>query len=150
MPSSEATVALIGSFLLEISEHWQEVQQGRYRLVLAVAERNVHGHEVASLAQIAAGRGQDQFRTEAARSRPTNEKVRARLRHLDEVVAAAAAARGIDTTIVSAKELTWRLLSALRVQHIRLEGGDERDRTQAVDRLRDVLLRTPRGRRKKS
>jgi hypothetical protein len=50
------------------------------------------------------------------------------------VVTAAAAARGIDTTIVSAKELTWRLLSALRVQHIRLDGGDERDRTQAVDR----------------
>ncbi|CAL9388161.1 hypothetical protein [Streptomyces sp. enrichment culture] len=138
VPSSEATVALIGSFLWEISEHWQEVQQGRYRLVLAVAERNVHAHEVASLAQIAAGRGPDQFRAEAARSGPTNEKVRARLCQLDEVVTAAATARGLDTTIVSAKELTWRLLSALRVQHIRLEGGDERDRTQAVDRLRDV------------
>ncbi|MDB5448556.1 MAG: hypothetical protein JWQ97_3873 [Phenylobacterium sp.] len=138
VPSDDASVALIGSFLAEISERWLEIQAGRHRLVLAVAQRSVHGDEVARLAHIAAGRGPGEFRTEAAQSGPTNARVRARLDQLDRVVVKAAAARAIDATTVSAKELTWRLLSALRVQHIRLEDGDERDRTQAVNRLRRV------------
>jgi hypothetical protein len=136
VPSSEATVALIGSYLQEVIEHWSEIQAGRYRLALAVTNRNVHGHEVARLAQIASGRGPQQFRAEAARSGPTDNKMRARLDHLDRVVAEAVS-RGIETHGVPLQELTWRLLFALRVHHLRLEDGDERDRTQAVNSLRD-------------
>jgi hypothetical protein len=75
--SSDATVALIGSYLREVTEHWGEIQAGRYRLVLSVTDRNIHGHEVATLAGIASGREPEEFREEAFRSGPTNSKIRA-------------------------------------------------------------------------
>ncbi|MEU0966504.1 hypothetical protein ABZ357_14230 [Streptomyces sp. NPDC005917] len=135
VPSSNAAVALIGTYLREVTEHWGEIQAGRYRLALAVTDRNIHGHEVARLAGIASGRGPEEFREEASRSGPTNSKMRARLDQLDQVVAEAVS-HGIETHGVPARELTWRLLSALRVHHLRLEDGDERDYTQAVSSLR--------------
>ncbi|MGA5623280.1 hypothetical protein, partial [Pedobacter suwonensis] len=138
VPSSEATVKLIHSYLREVTEHWGEMKTGRRRLVLAVADRNVHSTEVASLTQIAAGKGSAEFRAAAARSGPTNVKVRARLEELDQVVAKAAALPNIDTSGVATEELTWRLLSALKVHHLRLEDGDSRDRSQVVNRLRGV------------
>ncbi|MEV0641305.1 hypothetical protein AB0I77_41565 [Streptomyces sp. NPDC050619] len=139
VPSSDATVALVGSYLREVIEHWGEIQAGRYRLALAVTDRNTHGHEVAGLAGIASGRGPEEFRTEASRSGPTNRKMRARLEQLDHVVAEAVS-RGIGTHGVPTRELTWRLLSALRVHHLRLEDGDERDYTQAVSSLRSEAV----------
>jgi type VI protein secretion system component VasA len=42
---------------------------------------------------------------------------------------AEAVSRGIEAHGVPTRELTWRLLSALRVHHLRLEDGDERDYT---------------------
>ncbi|MDQ0943881.1 hypothetical protein [Streptomyces sp. V1I1] len=41
---------------------------------------------------------------------------------------------------MSAEELSWRLLSSLRVKHLRLEDGDGQDRSHAVDRLRGVAF----------
>ncbi len=135
VPSNDATVALVGSYLREVTEHWGEIQAGHYRLALAVTDRNTHGHEVARLAGIASGRGPEEFRAEASRPGPTNSKMRARLDQLDLVVAEAVSL-GIDTHGVTPQELTWRLLSALSVHHLRLEDGDERDYTQAVSSLR--------------
>ncbi|MFD5105033.1 hypothetical protein [Streptomyces cinereoruber] len=40
---------------------------------------------------------------------------------------------------MSAAELTWRVLGALRLREVRLEGVDEADRTFAVGRLRGVV-----------
>ncbi|GAB3005451.1 hypothetical protein GCM10023080_083860 [Streptomyces pseudoechinosporeus] len=144
VPSSDATVALVGSYLREVTEHWGEIQAGRYRVALAVTDRNAHGHEVARLARIASGRGPEEFRAEASRPGPTNSKMRARLDQLDHVVAEAVA-RGIETHGVPTRELTWRLLSALRVHHLRLEDGDERDYTQAVGSLRSEAVENTAG-----
>ncbi|MEV6319554.1 hypothetical protein [Streptomyces sp. NPDC051776] len=59
--------------------------------------------------------------------------------HLDALVAAAAQG---DATLsqVDTGELTWRLLSALRVRQLRLEGVGEADRTTAVSTLRRAVV----------
>ncbi|MDX3435648.1 hypothetical protein [Streptomyces stelliscabiei] len=145
VPSSDATVALVGSYLREVTERWGAIQMGRYRLALAVTDRNAHGHEVARLAGIASGVGEPEaFRAEASRSGPTDSKMRARLDQLDRVVAKAVSC-GIETHGVSTRELTWRLLSTLRVHHLRLEDGDERDYTQAVSSLRSEAVENTAG-----
>jgi hypothetical protein len=139
VPSEEASVRLIGSYLRVVSNHWPEVQAGRWRLALAVASPNAPVQQVAALAGIAREAPDELlFRVEVARPGRTTREARQRLTHLDAVVTAAAVHAGIDTSAVPANELTWRLLSALRLRELRLEGVDEADRTATVGRLRAV------------
>ncbi|MFJ2931531.1 hypothetical protein ACIO8G_02055 [Streptomyces sp. NPDC087219] len=140
VPSNRATVELMGSYLRVVQEHGQEVAEGSWRLALVVASPNPHVRELRELAGIARDtESADQFRSEVSRPGRTHRQVRERLRHLDAVIALAAAGEGIDTTDVSASELTWRVLGALRLREVRLEGVDETDRTMAVGRLRGVV-----------
>jgi hypothetical protein len=68
--------------------------------------------------------------------RATRRKIRERLGGLDAAVTAAAAQEGITAADgVSADELTWRLLRALHIVHVRLEGDDPADRTRIVTEL---------------
>jgi hypothetical protein len=137
VPSEEASVHLVGSYLRVVSEHWPEVQSGRWRLALAVAGPNAAVQQVRTLAGIARDVPDDAvFRAEVGRPGRTTGQVRRRLDHLDAVVAAAAVDAGVDTGAVAARELTWRLLSALRLRELRLEGVDDADRTAAVEGLR--------------
>ena len=139
VPSEEASVCLVSSYLQVVSEYWPEVAAGRWRLALAVASPNAAVQQVAALAGIAQAEPDESlFRAAVARSGRTTGKARERLKHLDAVVNAAAVRAGVDTSSVSSSELTWRLLSALRLRELRLEGVDEADRTTAVARLRSV------------
>lgn len=136
VPSEEASVRLVSSYLQVVSEYWPEVAAGRWRLALAVASPNAAVQQVAALAVIAQAEPDESlFRAAVARS---GRKARERLKHLDAVVNAAAVRAGVDTSSVSSSELTWRLLSALRLRELRLEGVDGADRTTAVARLRSV------------
>lgn len=145
IPSDESSVDLIGSYLRVIDDHSLEVRSGQWRLALAVASPNTHVQQIRELASIARDVIDERhFRVEVARSGRTTQGVRDRLTHFDRVVAAAARGAGIDTTAFSPIELTWRLLGALRLRELRLEGVDETDRTLAVDgfgRLRPQALR---------
>ncbi|MET9347584.1 hypothetical protein [Streptomyces termitum] len=140
VPSDDATVKLVGTYLTEITEHWGEIESGHRRLVLAVAERSPHAIQVASLASLARGQSAKGFRQIAAQSGPTSADLRDRLAMFDQVVAEAAARNHLDTNAVDAAELSWRLLSNLRVKHLRLEDGDGQDRSHAIDRLRPVAF----------
>ncbi|MFC9797220.1 hypothetical protein ACFVJI_31830 [Streptomyces sp. NPDC127584] len=140
VPSDSATVKLVGTYLTEITEHWGEIESGYRRLVLAVVERSPHAVQVASLTSLARGKGPDAFRQDVSRSGPANAELRDRLAMFDQVVAEAAARICLDNGTVDTAELSWRLLSNLRIKRLRLEDGDEQDRSHAIDRLRAVAF----------
>ncbi|SEB90442.1 hypothetical protein [Streptomyces sp. TLI_105] len=140
VPSDRATVELMGSYLRVVRERGREVAEGSWRLALVVASPHPHVRQLRELAGIARDtESAHQFRSEVSRAGRTHREVRERLRHLDAVVASAAAGAGIDTTDVSAAELTWRVLGALRLREVRFEGVEETDRALAVGRLRSVV-----------
>ncbi|MGD6757225.1 hypothetical protein [Streptomyces sp. BH105] len=137
--SDEKSVPLVRSFLRVVTDHWEEVAAGRWRVALAVGVPSPAVQETDALARIAQSvPGAAKFEEALARPKATNVKVRTRLKHLNALVAAAAQ----DTPGLShlgADELTWRWLSALRVRQLRLEGVDETDRTTAVSALRRLV-----------
>jgi tetratricopeptide (TPR) repeat protein len=139
VPSDKSTVDLIGSYLQAIDNYPLEVNAGEWRLALTVASPNTHVQQIRELASIARDViDEARFRAAVARPGRTTQSVRERLTQFDKVVAAAATSVSIDTTDILSSELTWRLLSALRVRELRLEGVDETDRTLAVGRLRQI------------
>ncbi|MFI2437113.1 hypothetical protein [Streptomyces sp. NPDC018693] len=137
--SDEKSVPLVRSFLRVVTEHWDEVVAGRWRVALAVGVSSTAVQQMDALARIAQSvPSAAEFREAVARPKATNAGVRTRLRHLDALAHAAAedepALLQVDTS-----ELTWRWLSALRVRQMRLEGVDETDRTTAVSALRRIV-----------
>jgi hypothetical protein len=141
IPSDESTVDLVRSYLRVIDEHWPEVGSGRWRLALVVASPNTHVRQLRELANIARDViDYRQFQAEVARPGRTTQSVRDRLTQLNRVVQAAAKSTNIAASDVSYGELTWRLLGAMQLRELRLEGIDESDRTIAVGRLRQVTV----------
>ncbi|WP_097241129.1 hypothetical protein [Streptomyces sp. 1331.2] len=139
VPSDTASVELIGSYLRVLRDQAPRVASGRWQLGLTVAGSNAQVKEIADLATIARDVADERaFRSAVAFPGRTNQANRRRLEYLDEVVAAAAHHVGIDTASADGTELTWRLLSALTVRELRMEGVDQSDRTHAVARLRHV------------
>ncbi len=139
--SDEASVPLIATYLRVVTESWDEVDAGRWRLALAVASPNPAARQVRELAVIArANRTEAGFRADVARPRRTSQDVRGRLVHLDSLVKATLAyEKGkVRPGGTSPAELTWRLLSSLQVPELRLEAGDETDQVTAVSQLRPV------------
>ncbi|MDT3446032.1 hypothetical protein [Pseudofrankia sp. BMG5.37] len=133
VPSDRATVQLIASYLQMLDRHWPPIASGQWRLALAVASRNAHVGQIAELATFARdAASSDEFRDKLVL---VNKDVRQRLLYLDEVVAAASETVPVEFDVTPG-DLTWRLLSALRVREIRLEGVDETDRTHAIGQLR--------------
>ncbi len=134
-----ASVRLLGSYLAVVADQREEVAAGRWRLALAVASPNPAVRQVGELAAIArAATNEDRFRAEVARVGRTSQAVRNRLGHLDALVPTALRDAHIDADSTDARELTWRMLTALQVRELRLEGADESDRTTAVAQLRRV------------
>ncbi|MEU4616602.1 ATP-binding protein [Streptomyces umbrinus] len=138
-PSDTKSVPLVRSFLRVVTEHWDEVAAGRWRVALAVGISSTAVQQTDALARIAQSvPSAAKFREAVARPRATNRQARTRLTHLD-ALAAAAAKDEPALSRIEAGELTWRWLSALRVRQMRLEGVDETDRTTAVSALRRAV-----------
>jgi len=134
-----ASARLLGSYLAVVAAQREEVAAGRWRLTLAVASPNPAVRQVRELADIArATVSEDRFRTEVARPGRTSQAVRDRLGHLDALALAGLRDAGIEADTADARELTWRMLAALRVRELRLEGADQGDRTTVVAQLRRV------------
>jgi hypothetical protein len=138
VPSDNASIHLLASYLRVVNDQWGEVQAGRWRLGLAVASPNAAVQQLRELFVIAEGAPDNEiFRAEVTRPRRTNQAVRNRLHHVDALVQSAATEAGLGAD-VDPEALAWRLLSTLRVLELRLEGADQSDRTAAVSRLRTV------------
>jgi predicted transcriptional regulator len=134
-----ASARLLGSYLAIVAAQREEVAAGRWRLALAVASPNPAVRQVRELADIArATVSEDRFRTEVARPGRTSQAVRNRLGHLDALALAGLRNAGIEADTADARELTWRMLAALYVRELRLEGADQSDRTTVVAQLRRV------------
>jgi hypothetical protein len=137
--SDSKSVPLVRSFLLVVTDHWESVTEGRWRVAMAVGVPSTAVQQTEELARIAQSvPSASEFREAVARQAATNEGVRRRLRHVEALVTAAATGEA-ELTEVDAGELTWRWLWALRVRKLRLEGVDETDRTFSVSTLRQVV-----------
>jgi hypothetical protein len=142
VPSDESTVHLVRSYLQVIEEHWPEVSSGQWRLALVVASPNTHVQQLRELANIARDViDYRQFRAEVARSGRTTQSVRDRLTQFNRVVETAAEKTSLAPA-VPCEEFAWRLLGALHLREVRLEGINESDRTIAVGRLRQIISGT--------
>ncbi|MET8282958.1 hypothetical protein [Micromonospora sp. NPDC005174] len=130
-------VSLLLDYLRMVNDRRAGLDADQERLGLAVAAPHTGSAEVAQLASLARKQPDDPaFRRAVFAPRATNTKIRTRLKALDDAVMAAAAQGGIplpDSTTGDA--LTWRLLKALRIIELRLEGDDQADRTGVVSRL---------------
>jgi hypothetical protein len=134
--SDKESVPLLAAYVRVVTSHWDEVRAGRWRLALATASREKATTQVRDLAGIARGNPSEQgFRDQVARS---NQDLRKRLIHVDELVRKAARQAGAGAAGIDADELTWRLLSSLTMRELRLEAADTADRTAVVNRLRDA------------
>ncbi|MFJ5309938.1 hypothetical protein [Streptomyces sp. NPDC088350] len=137
--SDDSTADLLVSYLRVVTDHWAEAGTGSWRLALAVASPNPAVQQVRELAVIARGQpNEESFRAAVGQAGRTNDAVRARLTHLDALIAQASTSPKTSTE-TSASELTWRVLHVLRLWELRLEGVDESDRTAIVGRLRSVV-----------
>ncbi|MFI7081281.1 hypothetical protein ACIBO1_28665 [Micromonospora sp. NPDC049903] len=130
-------VALLVDYLRMIVDRETALDADYERLGLAVAAPHPGADQVAQLAFLARKRPDDaSFRQLVFAARHTNRKVRARLDHLDGAVRSAAERGGLPIDgATGASALTWRLLKALRIIELRLEGDDPADVTNVVSRL---------------
>jgi hypothetical protein len=138
-PSDEKFVQLLCDYIRIVTEHAAEVDADSWRVALAVAEPHTGAREVASLCDLArAHESNDSFRAAVAREGAHPAALRRRLLYLDDTleVAVAREARGVEPGVRPG--LAWRLLRALRVIVLRLEGDDAPDRTHAIARLRAI------------
>src|SRR5712691_1356166 len=121
--SEKDAFPLIRSYLEVVTGSWEEVQAGRWRLVLAAANPNNAVMQVGDLAEIARDAGSDAaFRTRI-QDGVYRQELRKRLGHLDDLVAAALT-QPIDARGAQPGELNWRFLFSLRVLLLRLQGAD--------------------------
>lgn len=135
--SDEPSVELLTNYLRVVTTQWDEVSTGRWRLGLALARRDGPLRDLEDLATIArASPDSDAFTEQVARPGRTSARVRRRLEYFRAAINKAST--GLDTLGASPAELAWRVLSALDVAELRLEGADQADRTAAVGRLRDL------------
>ncbi|NRQ32104.1 hypothetical protein HII36_09670 [Nonomuraea sp. NN258] len=131
-PKNSPFIALLVDYLRMLEQHRPEFDADRWRLALAVAGPHTASQEVKKLAEFARGQPDDQaFRAAVDVPRAVSGNVRRRLELMDAVVVAAAAQGGLPV----ANELTWRLLKALRILDLRLEGDDAIDRTNLIQHL---------------
>ena len=136
VPSDEATVKLLTSFLLDLMDHWGDVQSGQRRLVLA-CKASPPVEQLGTLADIARNSpDESSFREAVAQPGRTTRPVRNRLVSLDKVVGVAA--QRVEVGGIPPSELTWRFLYSLKTRELRLQAPDASDRTAAVGRLRLV------------
>ncbi|GAA2247218.1 hypothetical protein GCM10010232_38050 [Streptomyces amakusaensis] len=134
VPSEADSVKLIGDFLHVARARRALVDSGRWKLALAVVPSCIPAQQLRALAEMASAAGSwAEFQDRLRRPGSLQTAVRNRLTQMEEIVALLAPEPSAQT----ARE-TWRLLSALRLVEMRLEGADCTDRTYSVERLRAV------------
>lgn len=139
--SDSASVPLIRDFLTIVLDHWDAVEAGRWRLVLAVSSNANAIGQLADLAELARSvPNGEEFEFRLTQSGRNNAGVRDRQVHIKDLVEQAADGLTLASE-VSVVELTWRLLSSLTVRTLHLERTDRTDRTIAVNALQQVLVR---------
>ncbi|MFG1919987.1 tetratricopeptide repeat protein [Micromonospora sp. NPDC048898] len=133
-------IKLITDYLHMVVNHREDIDSDRIRLGLAVAGPHTACQEVAQLGQFARTHSSNKgFRAAVLAPRATNQKVRGRLRMLDEAVSNAASIAGVVLkSSHAADRLTWQLLRALRTIDLRLEGDDPADQDAAIAGLLSV------------
>ena len=138
--SDSASVPLIRDFLTIVLDHWEDVEAGRWRLVLAVSSNANAIGQLADLAELARSvPNGEEFEGRFAQSGRTNAGVRDRQEHIRDLVEQAADGLTLASELTAA-ELTWRLLSSLTVRRLHLERTDRTDRTTAVNALQQILV----------
>lgn len=139
--SSSSFVTLIGDYLQMLVRHLDKFERDAWRLCLAVSGPHTAANETKTLTEIARDQPNNRsFRRTVDAPRATTGKVRARLRNLDDVVAAAMSLASVSCPAgVVRDELTWQLLRALRIVELRLEGDDAADRTDVVAHLTTMV-----------
>lgn len=139
-PSSGEFVSLLVHYLRDVNDYWDDVQRGEWRLGLAVATPSNGGiRELSSLTDFAKTQpSAGEFRDEIRAGRSTTERVRRRLDLLDAAVARAFDESAIHAPEGGVSELTWRILVALQVIPLELEGATSGGRSATVARLRSV------------
>jgi hypothetical protein len=139
-PSDEDFVTLVRAFLTALDQKWNEAAEDTWRIGLVVAGPHTGARETAKLTDLArANPDPELFRAAVSAPGTTTGLVRERLDHLDGVVREALTSLAQEE---NAKVLTWKLLFALRVAQVQLEGDVAPDRTICVDRLRTVSTST--------
>ncbi|MCY3958706.1 MAG: hypothetical protein OXG65_10475 [Chloroflexi bacterium] len=134
IPSDQRSIELAASFLSVLTERRDDVEAGRWRLVLASTP--ISGvRELAELTEIArATPDTDAFRRAIRQPGRTTQRVRNRLKLVEQILERAT--QNVDVGDVAPPGLSWLLLRSLTVRELRLESPDESDRTAAVGRLR--------------
>jgi tetratricopeptide (TPR) repeat protein len=138
---SKKFVAMVSDYVRMLLTHHDRFDSGVWRLGLAVAGPHPAAGRVAELGRIARKQNASAAFRDAVFARlAVNEPTRRLLRNLDEAVHAAACLEGIrPANDIDNEELTWRLLRALHVVELRLEGDDPVDRTYLVGRLKSLV-----------
>ncbi|MFJ9720990.1 PQQ-binding-like beta-propeller repeat protein [Streptomyces sp. NPDC101213] len=110
------------------------MDSGRWKLALAVVPSCVPAQQLKTLAEMASAAGSwTEFQDRLCRPGSLQAAVRNRLTQMEAIVASLTP----EPPAQAARE-TWRLLSAVRLTEMRLEGADCTDRTYSVERLRAV------------
>ena len=120
--SDKKTARLLAAYVQMVAERWEDITAGRWRLYLVVA---VASPAVTQLRELRSSRAQPPTRPGSGLKwavPDASTRVRARLVHVDALIASAAkqartAAAGIDAGV-----LTWRVLHRLQVRVLQLEG----------------------------
>lgn len=137
--SDAASVPLFRDFLSVVTDQWNLVEAGRWRLVLAVS---TNANAVTQLAELSALAGSlpdaAALADRLAQPGRTNAAIRHRYEHIKSLVEQAADGLTPPTPLESG-ELAWRLLSGLTVRTLHLERADRTDRSTAVNALQRVL-----------
>ncbi|MDQ0711383.1 outer membrane protein assembly factor BamB [Streptomyces luteogriseus] len=134
VPSEADSVKLIGDFLHVAGARRGLVDSGRWKLALAVVPSCVPAQQLKTLAEVASAAGSwTEFQDRLRRPGSVQAAVRNRLTQVEAIVASL-----IPEPSSQAARETWRLLSALHLIEMRLEGADCTDRTYSVERLRAV------------
>src|SRR6266545_1923589 len=138
---NNAFIKLMTDYVRVVHEHPAEVDTDTWRLGLAVAAPHRAARQVGKLADLARDHANAaSFRAAVHAPAATRAEVRTRLGHLDKAVAVATAQAGVPVTDTDGLQvLTWRLLRALRVIELHLEGDDAPDRTAVVRQLRPLV-----------
>ena len=134
--SDEKFVKLIGTMLQAVAESWDDVRAGRYRIGLVVAAPHSGAVQTATLSDFARSHpNAELFRQAVMLPGATHGRVRQRLEYLEGAVGEALSGTDVE---LSVEVLTWRLLFALHVAAVQLEGDVASDRTSCVSRLQLV------------
>lgn len=134
------TAVLLAGYVRIVTEQWEQVRSGRWRLALATGSRGKPLTLVSDLAEIAATKPDYRGLRAAVENEGRRKELADQLDQVEDLVGLAARQRkaGPAAAGTEARELTWRLLSSLTVRELRLEGSDTADRTAVIGRLRNL------------